>query len=130
VAVKKEETGNFAFEYKEDINQEADWRTMCIDRWSWIKEAMLSDPTLSSSDISLKALENTKKGVSKTEDHVTKIIKENYKNSHIKYEEPKVNIPNIDWKRLFLRLDLEDFLKYIDMNPDFSTFYQKLFVCA
>lgn len=47
---------------------------------------MLSDPTLSSSDISLKALENTKKGVSKTEDHVTKIINDNYKNSHIKYE--------------------------------------------
>jgi hypothetical protein len=36
----------------------------------------------------------------------------------------------MDWKRLFLRLDLEDFLKYIDMNPDFSTFYQKLHVCA
>lgn len=36
----------------------------------------------------------------------------------------------MDWKRLFLRLDLEDFLKYIDMNPDFTTFYQKLHVCA
>lgn len=36
----------------------------------------------------------------------------------------------MDWKRLFLRLDLEDFLKYIDMNPDFATFYQKLAVCA
>jgi hypothetical protein len=36
----------------------------------------------------------------------------------------------MDWKRLFLRLDLEDFLKYIDMNPDFATFYQKLTVCA
>lgn len=36
----------------------------------------------------------------------------------------------MDWKRLFLRLDLEDFLKYIDMNPDFATFYQKLHVCA
>lgn len=79
---------------------------MCIDRWSWIKEAMLSDPTLSSSEISLKALENTKKGVSKTEDHVTKIINDNYKNSHIKYDEPKISIPAIDWKRLFLRLDL------------------------
>lgn len=102
---------------------------MCIERWSWIKEAMLSDPSLTSSDISFKALENTKKGVSKTEDRATKIINES-KNSHIKHDEPKINIPSIDWKRLFLRLDLEDFLKYIDMNPDFSAFYQKLHVCS
>jgi hypothetical protein len=66
----------------------------------------LSDPSLTSSEVSFKALENTKKGVSKTEDRATKIINENYKNSHIKYDEPKIDIPSIDWKRLFLRLDL------------------------
>lgn len=38
-------------------------------------------------------------------------------------------IPGTDWKRLFLRLDLEEFLKYIDMNPDFTAFYEKLEVC-
>lgn len=73
-------------------------------------------------------MEYTKKGVSKTEDRINKLIDE-YKESHIKYHEPKLNIPETDWKRLFLRLDLEDFLKYIDMNPDFTTFYEKLEVC-
>lgn len=101
---------------------------MCITRWSWIKEAMLADPTLSSNEIAAIALEHTKKGVSKTEDRINKLIDE-YKQSHIKYDKLKLNIPETDWKRLFLRLDLEDFLKYIDMNPDFTTFYEKLEVC-
>lgn len=66
---------------------------MCVARWSWIKEALLSDPTLTSHDISFKALEYTKKGVSKTEDRVTRIINEKYKDSHLKHEEPKISIP-------------------------------------
>ena len=84
---------------------------------------MLADPTLTSNSIASIALEITEKGVSKTEDRITKIINDVYKRSHLKYEEPKVELPETDWKRLFLRLDLEDFLKYIDMNPDFSTLY-------
>lgn len=88
-----EKKSEFKFDYKEEINQESDWRDMCITRWSWIKEAMLADPTLSSHDISLKALEHTKKGVSKTEDRVTKIINDRYKNSHLNYDEPKISIP-------------------------------------
>lgn len=65
---------------------------MCITRWSWIKEAMLADHTLSSSDIAQIALDITKKGVSKTEDRIVKLI-ESYKQSHIKYDEPKIDIP-------------------------------------
>lgn len=70
----KGEKGDYTFDYKEEISQESDWKDMCVQRWSWIKEALLSDASLSSSEISLKALENTKKGVSKTEDRVTRII--------------------------------------------------------
>lgn len=58
-----------------------------------------------------------------------KIINEKYKNSGIKYNLPKIDVPQISWKQLFLRLDLEDFLIYIDMNPDFNAFYEKLEVC-
>ena len=39
-------------------------------------------------------------------------------------------MPEITWKQLFLRLDLEDFLIYIDMNPDFGSLYEKLEVCS
>ena len=38
-------------------------------------------------------------------------------------------MPRATWKEIFLRLDLEDFLLHIDMNPDFSAFYEKLEVC-
>lgn len=58
-----------------------------------------------------------------------KIINEKYKNSGINYNLPKIDVPQISWKQLFLRLDLEDFLIYIDMNPDFNAFYEKLEVC-
>jgi hypothetical protein len=93
VTASKEEKGNFSFDYQEEISKEDDWREMCLHRWSWVKEALLADPGLSSSAVSLKALEHTKKGVSKTEDRATRIIKDDYKNSHIKYEEPHVHVP-------------------------------------
>jgi hypothetical protein len=125
-----ERQGEFTYQYEEKISQEKDWREMCISRWSWIKEVLLADPTLSSHEIAALALEFTEKGVTKTEDRITKLIKEDYKDSHIKCNEPKIKIPETDWKRLFLRLDLEDFLKYIDMNPDFTSFYEKLEVCS
>ena len=90
---------------------------------------MLADPTLTSNSIAALALDFTEKGVTKTEDRITKIIND-HKKSHLKFDEPKINIPETDWKKLFLRLDLEDFLKYIDMNPDFTTLYEKLEVCS
>ena len=99
---------------------------MCIRRWAWIKEAILSNPKLTATDVSLKALEHTKKGVSKSEDRVVSIMNGKYKESYTTYEQDFTDIPPTDWKKLFLRLDLEDFLKYIDMNPDFGTFYEKL----
>lgn len=40
-----------------------------------------------------------------------------------------VALPQTTWKQLFLRLDLEDFLFHINMNPDFKAFYEKLEVC-
>ena len=40
-----------------------------------------------------------------------------------------IPLPSSTWKQLFLRLDLEDYLFHIDMNPDFKTFYEKLEVC-
>lgn len=55
-----------------------------------------------------------------------KIIREKYKSCGIDYNLPKITFPSISWKQLFLRLDLEDFLMYIDMNPDFNSFYEKL----
>jgi hypothetical protein len=56
-------------------------------------------------------------------------INEKYRNQGIDYNIPTINVPSTTWKQLFLRLDLEDFLLYIDMNPDFTSFYEKLEVC-
>jgi hypothetical protein len=57
---------------------------------------------------------------------MVRIMNDKYKYQGIKYNLPKINVPQITWKQLFLRLDLEDFLMYIDMNPDFNSFYEKL----
>lgn len=45
---KEDKKGEFTFKYEEKISSEKEWREMCITRWSWIKEAMLADPSLSS----------------------------------------------------------------------------------
>lgn len=50
-------------------------------------------------------------------------------NSRIDYKESAIPLPTSTWKQLFLRLDLEDYLFHIDMNPDFKVFYEKLEVC-
>lgn len=99
---------------------------MCIERWSWIKEATIYEKNLTSQQISVKATDFTKNGILKAEERLMKIIRENYKNSGINYNIPKISLPTISWKQLFLRLDLEDFLMYIDMNPDFNSYYEKL----
>jgi hypothetical protein len=52
---------------------------MCVARWSWIKEAMLADHTLSSQDIAEKALDYIKNGVCKSDDRIVKIMNEDYK---------------------------------------------------
>ena len=102
---------------------------MCIERWSWIKEATVYEKDLTSQEISAKAIDFTKKGILKTEDRMVRIMNDKYKYQGIKYNLPKIDVPQITWKQLFLRLDLEDFLIYIDMNPDFNAFYEKLEVC-
>jgi hypothetical protein len=38
---------------------------MCVERWPWIKEAISYDSSLESVDISYKALEYAKEGISK-----------------------------------------------------------------
>jgi hypothetical protein len=102
---------------------------MCVERWAWVREALSYDPLLDAQNISSKASQYAKEGISKPEDRLTKIIQEQYLNSKINYKEPVVKLPQTSWKKLFLRLDLEDFLSHIDMNPDFKTFYEKLEVC-
>jgi len=39
---------------------------MCISRWSWIKEALLANPSLTSNEIGKKSIGQTEKGVSKS----------------------------------------------------------------
>lgn len=125
VGTKKE----ISYDIKEEQSTEDDWKKMCIERWSWIKETMIYEKNLTSQDISEKATDFSKKGILKAEDRLMKIIRENYKNSGINYKLPKITRPSVSWKQLFLRLDLEDFLTYIDMNPDFGSYYEKLEVC-
>lgn len=79
---------------------------MCIERWSWIKEATLYEKSLTSRQLSEKATDFTKKGILKAEDRLTKIIKNKYKNKGIDYNLPKIDVPETTWKQLFLRLDL------------------------
>ena len=68
------------------MSSDKDWKELCVSRWFWIKEAMLADPTLTSNSIAALALDFTEKGVTKTEDRITKIINDDYKKSHLKFD--------------------------------------------
>lgn len=117
------------YEIKEAASKDEDWKKMCYERWSWIRESLSYEKSLSSRDVSERAINYSKEGIVKSEDRLMKIIHERYKNQGIDYKKPKIDMPEISWKQLFLRLDLEDFLVYIDMNPDFNSFYEKLEIC-
>jgi hypothetical protein len=48
------------------------------------------------------------------------LIQDRYKNAYVDYKIPQINLPELSWKMLYLRLDLEEFLSLIDMNPNFQ----------
>ena len=123
---KKDKKVEVTYEIKEQESQDEEWKKMCINRWAWIKEAMAYEPKTTVQDISAKAVEFIEAGISKPEDRLVKMIEKQYKKVGINYQEPKVDLPKTSWKEMFLRLDLEDFLLHIDMNPDFGEFYEKL----
>lgn len=66
---------------------------MCVERWAWVREALSYDPSLDAQNISSKASQYAKEGISKPEDRLTKIIQEQYLNSKINYKEPVVKLP-------------------------------------
>jgi len=39
---------DITYEVKEKKSTEEEWRKMCIDRWSWIKEAIIYEKNLTS----------------------------------------------------------------------------------
>ena len=123
---KKEKKVEISYEIKEQESNDEEWKRMCISRWAWIKEAMAYEPKTTVQDISAKAVDFIEAGISKPEDRLVKMIEKQYKKVAIDYQQPKVDLPKTSWKEMFLRLDLEDFLLHIDMNPDFGEFYEKL----
>jgi hypothetical protein len=65
----------------------------------------------------------------KPTDRIVSLIQDRYKNAYVDYKIPQLNLPELSWKMLYLRLDLEEFLSLIDMNPNFQELYKKLEVC-
>ena len=122
--------GKEDYTYEEVLSSENDWKELCTKRWAWIRQALVGNYTLSSRDISKMAFEVHHQGDHKTEDRLTYIREHGYLNPHQSAKEPQLGVPDVSWKQLFLRLDLEEFLKYIDMNPDYQTFYKKVYVCG
>lgn len=70
-----------------------------------------------------------KEGLAKPEDRLFKTINMKYRKRYINYNEPSYQLPKMSWKSLYMRLDLEEFLLQIDMNPEFKQFYEKLELC-
>jgi hypothetical protein len=102
---------------------------MCSQRWAWIKEELMISPRSDADYLSLRATHYFKEGMAKPEDRLFKTINIHYRQKYINYNEPAIKLPSMSWKTLYMRLDLEEFLLQIDMNPTFEDLYKKLELC-
>lgn len=132
-STKIEKGGKDNNEYKVNIvekqSNEDDWKALCSNRWTWIKEQLSNNPGISSNELSKIATQDLKNKNTKSTDRVVTLIQKKYRDAYINYNIPEVKLPEISWKMLYLRLDLEEFLSLIDMNPNFPELYNKLEVC-
>lgn len=65
--VDKNKRKEIKYEIHQKESTEDNWKKMCIERWSWIKEAINYQKQLTSSDINQKAIDFMKNGIQKTE---------------------------------------------------------------
>lgn len=84
--MKEDDKETYTYKIKEEKSVEDNWKQMCIERWAWVREALSYDPSLDAQNISNKALQYGKEGISKPEDRLAKIIQEQYLNSKINYK--------------------------------------------
>jgi hypothetical protein len=81
---------------------------------------------LTSSDITQIYLTQYKNPEISVQNRINTFIQEKEKKKLVTFEKPQIPIPNQSWKKLFLMMDLVDFLLQLDANPDFEQFYEKL----
>lgn len=82
--------------------------------------------TLTATDIMEINLRNYKNPEISVQNRINEFIQQKVKRQYVQFENPYIPIPTQNWRKLFLTLDLVDFLLHIDMNPDFISFYEKL----
>lgn len=130
--IKKDGKKEIEYRYKvaeKGKASEDDWKVMCSQRWAWIKEELMITPRSDADYMSVRATHYFKEGMAKPEDRLFKTIDLHYRQKYVKYSEPSIQLPAMSWKTLYMRLDLEEFLLQIDMNPEFETLYRKLELC-
>ena len=108
---------------------EDQWKKACIDRWVWIKDtvenavsiapkkiAVMSDVRIQSTEFKVEEeLATLKKQYLKNEnqDNLAPVLIEKYSGAYT-------------WRELFVKLDLEEHLVFMDQSPDFQLYYDKL----
>ena len=125
----KNESTEHNIQITEKKSTEEDWKSLCSHRWTWIKEHLSNNSSITPSELSGIATDDLKTKNVKPTDRIITIIQDKYRNAYIDYNIPKLSLPQLSWKMLYMRLDLEEFLGLIDMNPNFPEFYNKLEVC-
>jgi hypothetical protein len=126
--VQKDKEYSVKIAEKKKLSEE-EWKLMCSQRWAWIREELMFNHTSDSDYMSQRATHYFKEGMAKPEDRLFKTISLKYRLKYVNYNEPSIQLPPMSWKSLYMRLDLEEFLLQIDMNPDFKQLYEKLELC-
>eukprot|EP00828_Plagiopyla_frontata_P024194 TRINITY_DN308_c0_g2_i4.p1 TRINITY_DN308_c0_g2~~TRINITY_DN308_c0_g2_i4.p1 ORF type:complete len:778 (+),score=123.89 TRINITY_DN308_c0_g2_i4:151-2484(+) len=108
-----------------------EWLDALKKRYIWIKELLVIEPDLTAYDVLVKAKEKFTQTVEKPQtDRMQEIRKQYLQNDLQKKYENQTLVEKIErkfnWQELFIKMDIEDHLLYMDENPDFQLFYKKL----
>lgn len=108
---------------------ENQWKEACCSRYYEIKEILNVNPLIEPVEVRNIMQNKFLQRSEKPDDMLTDMKKFYLKHSTEEEFNPKqipINLQTCTWKHIFIQLDLQDHLKYMDLNPDFHVFYEKL----
>ena len=114
--------------FKSDIS-ENQWKKACCSRYYEIKEILNVNPLIEPVEVrnimQNKFLQRSEKPDDMLTDMKTFYLKHSTEED-FKPKQIPVNLQKCTWKHIFIQLDLQDHLKYMDLNPNFHVYYEKL----
>jgi len=107
---------------------EEQWQKACLTRWPWVKEFCENYKNTKANELARLSDEYYSSIDTKTTEKFS-ILKEVYLQTKDPSEQEKTEDKyptNFTWRDLFIKMDIEEHLWYMDSDPNFKDFYTKV----